>query len=213
MPLIACPGCGKQISDAAPACIHCGLPRGGGVPGMPPPKRKTEPWLIVLIVVAVGFGFVFVIGILAAIAIPKFSMVSRLAKEAEALPVMKQVTVLESAYRARSGAYTADLNRLEGWSAPTLRYHSISISSASDTHLCVEATPLPEYAAERLSPSSMDERGRYFRSSGCVFGSSGMTTDSSGFEDAAPVESSDVPGEEVAPATEGPASVEKPNKL
>jgi hypothetical protein len=26
MPLIFCPDCGKQVSDAAPACIHCGRP-------------------------------------------------------------------------------------------------------------------------------------------------------------------------------------------
>src|SRR6476619_5935030 len=29
MPLIECPDCGKQISDAAPACIHCGRPING----------------------------------------------------------------------------------------------------------------------------------------------------------------------------------------
>ncbi|QDZ29058.1 zinc-ribbon domain-containing protein [Noviherbaspirillum sp. UKPF54] len=26
MPLIKCPDCGNSISDAAPACIHCGRP-------------------------------------------------------------------------------------------------------------------------------------------------------------------------------------------
>ena len=26
MALITCPECGKQISDKAPACIHCGFP-------------------------------------------------------------------------------------------------------------------------------------------------------------------------------------------
>ena len=26
MALIACPDCGKQVSDMAPACIHCGRP-------------------------------------------------------------------------------------------------------------------------------------------------------------------------------------------
>jgi hypothetical protein len=28
MPLVSCPACGKQISDAAPACPHCGQPAG-----------------------------------------------------------------------------------------------------------------------------------------------------------------------------------------
>ena len=26
MALIKCPECGKEISDKAPACIHCGFP-------------------------------------------------------------------------------------------------------------------------------------------------------------------------------------------
>lgn len=26
MALIICPECGKRVSDAAPACIHCGCP-------------------------------------------------------------------------------------------------------------------------------------------------------------------------------------------
>ena len=26
MPLVTCPDCGKQVSDAAPSCIHCGRP-------------------------------------------------------------------------------------------------------------------------------------------------------------------------------------------
>ena len=34
MALISCPECGKQISDQAPACIHCGDPR---------PKQPTAP--------------------------------------------------------------------------------------------------------------------------------------------------------------------------
>ena len=34
MALISCPECGKQISDQAPACIHCGYPL---------PKQPTAP--------------------------------------------------------------------------------------------------------------------------------------------------------------------------
>lgn len=34
MPLISCSDCGKDISDAAPACIHCGRPN------VPPPPRE-----------------------------------------------------------------------------------------------------------------------------------------------------------------------------
>ena len=34
MALIACPECGKEISNQAPACIHCGYPL---------PKQPTAP--------------------------------------------------------------------------------------------------------------------------------------------------------------------------
>jgi hypothetical protein len=47
MPLIQCPDCGKDVSDMAPACIHCGRPLKGAVvapeAGVPdPPKEFTE---------------------------------------------------------------------------------------------------------------------------------------------------------------------------
>lgn len=37
MALIHCPECGKEISDKAPACIHCGYPLS------PTPSEATEP--------------------------------------------------------------------------------------------------------------------------------------------------------------------------
>jgi hypothetical protein len=38
MTLIACPDCGKQVSDQAPACIHCGKPL-APVPDPDPPAK------------------------------------------------------------------------------------------------------------------------------------------------------------------------------
>ena len=35
MALISCPECGKEVSDQALACIHCGYP----LQSFPPPKR------------------------------------------------------------------------------------------------------------------------------------------------------------------------------
>ncbi|MFQ7451046.1 MAG: zinc ribbon domain-containing protein [Flavonifractor plautii] len=45
MALISCPECGKQISDQAPACIHCGypLPKQPTAPAAPLP-RTASPW-------------------------------------------------------------------------------------------------------------------------------------------------------------------------
>jgi DNA-directed RNA polymerase subunit RPC12/RpoP len=45
MPLVTCADCGKQISDASPACIHCGRPMGNigrataATPPIPPAPR------------------------------------------------------------------------------------------------------------------------------------------------------------------------------
>lgn len=47
MPLVVCPDCGNEISDAAPLCIHCGRPRSEPEPPAPPPKRSL-PWGLIL---------------------------------------------------------------------------------------------------------------------------------------------------------------------
>lgn len=36
MPLVACPDCDHQISDASPACMHCGRPMAVAVPAIAP---------------------------------------------------------------------------------------------------------------------------------------------------------------------------------
>lgn len=44
MPLITCPDCTKQISDAAPACIHCGRPVSALTVSPPPaPPAQAAP--------------------------------------------------------------------------------------------------------------------------------------------------------------------------
>ena len=35
MALVACPECGAEVSDAAPACVRCGRPLAGGPAGEP----------------------------------------------------------------------------------------------------------------------------------------------------------------------------------
>ena len=60
---------------------------------------------------------VVIIGILAAIAIPKFGSVSQGAKEAEAAPVLKQLLTLQSRHHQANDRYATDLDGLEGGSA------------------------------------------------------------------------------------------------
>lgn len=43
MPLIDCPDCGREISDAAPRCIHCGRPDPAHGSGPPPDGDPDEP--------------------------------------------------------------------------------------------------------------------------------------------------------------------------
>ncbi len=64
---------------------------------------------------------VVIIGILAAIAIPKFSQASDRAKEKEADGILKQVYTLQSAYNAQNGAYATTVPQLVevGFEAPT----------------------------------------------------------------------------------------------
>jgi prepilin-type N-terminal cleavage/methylation domain-containing protein len=61
---------------------------------------------------------VVIIGILAAIAIPRFSQVSKNAKQAEAGPILSQICTLEQSYYQRNDAYvsgTLSGTTLTGW--------------------------------------------------------------------------------------------------
>ncbi len=76
---------------------------------------------------------VVIIGILAAIAIPRFSAVGNQAKEKEADVMLKQIATLQGAFRAQCGAYTTKLtdagtgncDALDdvGWEAAPLEYY------------------------------------------------------------------------------------------
>jgi type II secretory pathway pseudopilin PulG len=69
---------------------------------------------------------VVIIGILAAIAIPRFTQVSNGAKEAEAGPVLKQMCQLSEAARMRNGTAPATLALLEaeGFDPPAAKYYT-----------------------------------------------------------------------------------------
>jgi prepilin-type N-terminal cleavage/methylation domain-containing protein len=67
---------------------------------------------------------VVIIGILAAIAIPKFNAVSKNAKQAEAGPILKQICTLAATYLDQKGTAAASTTDLEtvGWAAPSAKY-------------------------------------------------------------------------------------------
>ena len=120
-------------------------------------SRRAGFTLIELMIVVV------IIGILAAVAIPKFQSVTRGAKEAEAEPLLKQIYTLENRYWAKYGSYTLDINELEG--GPTLatsgKYFSYSVV-AHASGFCVVAAPSAAGTTEGLDPQSLDAaRSRY----------------------------------------------------
>lgn len=44
MPLVPCPDCGREISDTAPACVHCGRPMAPArAPVEVPPRASGRP--------------------------------------------------------------------------------------------------------------------------------------------------------------------------
>jgi prepilin-type N-terminal cleavage/methylation domain-containing protein len=82
--------------------------------------RKNDGFTLIELMIVV-----VIIGILAAIAIPKFSQVSNGAKEAEAEPVLKQMCSLAAAVKLQStdGLYPTTLAGVDGWEDPDGKYY------------------------------------------------------------------------------------------
>jgi prepilin-type N-terminal cleavage/methylation domain-containing protein len=62
---------------------------------------------------------VVIIGILAAIAIPKFTSVSQSAKEAEADPILKQMCSLAEAEQMKTNEWPGSESAIPGWTSPS----------------------------------------------------------------------------------------------
>jgi prepilin-type N-terminal cleavage/methylation domain-containing protein len=77
---------------------------------------------------------VVIIGILAAIAIPKFTQVSNGAKQAESEPILKQICSLALAQEMKDGTFPGAIADLDGWADPAAKYYdSWSISGTKVT--------------------------------------------------------------------------------
>ena len=87
---------------------------------------------------------VVIIGILAALAIPRFSKASDRAKEKEADGILKQVYTLQQTYNAQHGAYATTVAQLEtvGFEAPTtLKNYTWAGDASIATGACLAKTP------------------------------------------------------------------------
>ena len=97
-------------------------------------NRQKGFTLIELMIVVV------IIGILAALAIPRFMQATVKAKESEAKTVLKQIYTLERVYRQENGAYTlvvADIGFLQ----PTNSKYVYSVSAAAGNTFTAQAAP------------------------------------------------------------------------
>ena len=85
---------------------------------------------------------VVIIGILAAIAIPKFNGVSLAAKEAEAEPVLKQIYTLQLRHKQKNDTYADQFLKLEGAADPVglAKYYDFKIDGDATTFTAC-ATP------------------------------------------------------------------------
>ena len=111
-------------------------------------KSRDGFTLIELMIVVV------IIGILAALAIPKFQQVSRRAKEAEAPPLLKQVYVLQERHKQANDVYAATEAELEGGAAifAGAKYYSFEVTgSENDFSACASPTVdgLQTFAADQ----------------------------------------------------------------
>jgi len=83
---------------------------------------------------------VVIIGILAALAIPRFNIASHRSKEKEADILLKQVYVMQQAYRTQTGGFATSVTQLQtvGFEAPThMENYTIPAATGYGLPLCL----------------------------------------------------------------------------
>lgn len=165
-----CPDCGAPTSPGAVVCASCGFPiRPDALPraaGAPASGKSTNVALILVAVAAVGFIGVVVIGILAAIAIPRFTQASNRAKEREGELLLKWAFTAEMTYYAENGRFTGNEDDLAVPGKPASAgpvHYTLQISTDGERLQCLDAVP----ASSDWPAVSMDSVGSIFHAAGC----------------------------------------------
>jgi prepilin-type N-terminal cleavage/methylation domain-containing protein len=134
-------------------------------PGSGQAYRQVGGFTLIELIVAV-----VVVGILAALAIPRFTAASERAKQSEAEVILKQIYTLQQAYFERAGSYTTDLTAsglgAVGWQDPASRLFSFSVATADADGFCANAAPLVAMVKQRSirasrSPGATDDGAVY----------------------------------------------------
>ena len=110
-----CPSCNAIISFGADVCPQCGAAQ-----PVPPIARAAgggggKVLKGCVIAAVAGFFGIFVIGIIAAIAIPKFASTKQKAYVAEMKTDLRNLATAEEAYRESHQSYTSNIAELGGY--------------------------------------------------------------------------------------------------
>jgi prepilin-type N-terminal cleavage/methylation domain-containing protein len=98
--------------------------------------RNTKGFTLIELMIVV-----VIIGILAAIAIPKFTEVSKNAKQSEAEPTLKQISTLQETYHQKWDIYQADITKLTGYENPQAKYFGFTVKTGTTGAMCAVAAP------------------------------------------------------------------------
>lgn len=145
-----CPECGSPVAPGSAVCAQCGFPLRpdavGTFGGPPRPGQSGGNRMVfwILGIAALGLIVVMGIGVVAALAIPRFARTVDRARtsELQATAMLKIAWTSEQTYRAQNGAYASTLEDLRGvgWEEPPdSSAYELSVVSWGEGTLCIEA--------------------------------------------------------------------------
>jgi prepilin-type N-terminal cleavage/methylation domain-containing protein len=99
--------------------------------------RKTDGFTLIELMIVV-----VIIGILAALALPKFQVASYRAKEKEAESILKQVYTMQTTHQSQYGRLADDVDELRsvGFEVPRLEYYTWN-PAVGTSPFCLAASP------------------------------------------------------------------------
>lgn len=100
--IMFCTKCGKEVSESATVCPHCGFNLQIMAPAARPKKSTAS---IILIVVAVIVGVIIILGIIAALTIPNLLTAQQRAKQRRTMSDMRSLAVAIETYQVDCAAY------------------------------------------------------------------------------------------------------------